>query len=76
MTHRYFRHRLPEASSPHQALSSLMGASALLVRVDRRAGRTEVIVATEAESYQDFAAESALGEGEEVSETDVTAFGR
>jgi hypothetical protein len=57
-------------------LSSLKGAAALIVRVDRRPDRTDVIVATDAESYEDFAAQSELGRGEQVSETDLTVFGR
>jgi hypothetical protein len=74
MAHRYFRHRLPEGRSPHEVLNSLTGATGLIVRVDRRPDRTEVIVATEAESYEDFAAKSELGKGEQISETDVTAL--
>lgn len=74
MTHRYFRHRVPEGRSPQQALSSLTGATGFLVRVDRRRDRTDVIVATEAEDYNDVAAQSELGKGEQVSEADVTAF--
>lgn len=76
MTHRYFRHRLPEGQAPEQALSALRGATGLIVRVDRRPDRTEVIVATEDASYADVAASSALGEGEQVSEADLTVFGQ
>jgi hypothetical protein len=76
MPHRYFRHHLPKGRTPHQALSSFAEASGVIVRVDRRPDRTEVIVATEAESYEDFAAKSELGKGEEISESDVAAFRR
>jgi hypothetical protein len=74
MTHRYFRHRVREGRTPQEALSSLEGATGFIVRVDRRRDRTEVIVATEAENYNGVAAQSELGKGEQVSETDVTAF--
>jgi hypothetical protein len=76
MTRRYFRHRLAEGQAPHRALSSLAGATGLIVRVDRRPDRTDVIVATEDETYQDVAAKSELGEGEPVTEADVTVFGQ
>lgn len=42
----------------------------------RRPDRTDVIVATQDESYEEFAATSELGQGERVSDTDLTAFGQ
>jgi hypothetical protein len=74
MAYRYLRHQLRDGQIPHDALGSLRGATGLIVRIDSLPDRTEVMVATESESYEEAAERSELGAGVPVDEAAVTSF--
>ncbi len=69
MGHRYYRYTAEGTLSPEEIHRTLGETGAMIVRIDKREGRTHVTVAISSERR--LAAQSALGAAVEVREEDL-----